>query len=320
MAKINTELHDKIEAYLDGQMSEPERQAFEQQIGQDTGLAELVATHRLEREMMDVMLDNDLRQEMAEWQKEKDRLPPLVEKKSAGNRPPFRPWLLVLAALALSALALWWLRVPAPAPPPKDKEQAEQQLEKPAEAPETSPPAGQEAGPEDEPENTRPEDPGPVAREDMPAPQQPAAPSADQLLAAEFSRNAGLSFDFERGEAAATPWDSAAVLLQKEDFEQALPLLARVPPSSGNFTRARLNAGLIHLQNGNFPAAIPFLKTAAENKRNRLWPRGEYYLALAYLGAGQLQDFERMAVQIQGFDGHPHGEDLKRLLSRREGS
>lgn len=317
MAKINTELHDKIEAYLDGQLDEPQRQAFERQIGQDAGLAELVATHRLEREMMDVLLENDLRQEMAEWQKEKDRLPPLVEKKSEGNRPPFRPWLLVLAALVLSALALWWLR--APAPPPKDEEQAEQQLEKPAEAPETSPPAGQETGPKDEPENTRPEGPGPVAREEKPAPQQPA-PSADQLLAAEFSRNAGLSFDFERGEAAATPWDSAVVLLQKEDYEQALPLLARVPPSSINYSRAQLNAGLIHLRNENFHDAISFLKTVAENKRNRLWPRGEWYLALAYLGAGQLQDFQRVARQIQGFDGHPHGEDLKKLLSRREGS
>lgn len=58
---------DKIEAYLSGNMTGAERQAFEAEIGKDQSLAEEVDAVRLAREAVELSISDSLRARFQEW-------------------------------------------------------------------------------------------------------------------------------------------------------------------------------------------------------------------------------------------------------------
>jgi tetratricopeptide (TPR) repeat protein len=70
----NAEIFDKIEAYLQEDLNAAEKAAFEQEMAQNPDLAEQVEMHRFEWDGMEVLLENDLRSNMAQWQEEEKQL------------------------------------------------------------------------------------------------------------------------------------------------------------------------------------------------------------------------------------------------------
>jgi tetratricopeptide (TPR) repeat protein len=66
----NAEIFDKIEAYLQEDLNAAEKAAFEKEMAQNPDLAEQVEMHRFEWDGMEVILENELRSQMTEWQEE----------------------------------------------------------------------------------------------------------------------------------------------------------------------------------------------------------------------------------------------------------
>ncbi len=62
-------MYEKIDAYLKGEMTAEAAKAFAQDIAQNADLAEQVDLHRLEFEAMEVLVENNLRSKMANWDK-----------------------------------------------------------------------------------------------------------------------------------------------------------------------------------------------------------------------------------------------------------
>ena len=124
------ELYEKIEAYLKGQLTPEETKAFENEIAQETDLAERVEQHRFEWDAMEILIEDDLRGKMAEWKADKDAettpsvsvlnssqtLESADEKKSPlrvvkGGTAMRRLYyaLAAAASLALVVTGAWWL-------------------------------------------------------------------------------------------------------------------------------------------------------------------------------------------------------------------
>lgn len=76
------ELFDKIEKYLTGKMSESERAVFEKEISENEDLAIEVEFQRLDHDVINVLVEKNLRHKMAEWQ------PNLPAEKSLLDNPP----------------------------------------------------------------------------------------------------------------------------------------------------------------------------------------------------------------------------------------
>ncbi len=109
----NNSTYNKIEAYLEGSMPEPERQAFEQTLAQDAELATQVKLQRFERDAMELLVEEDLRSDMKTWKRE------MLESYAANNpdnirrlRLRRRRYLAIAASflVIVTAAALLWLK------------------------------------------------------------------------------------------------------------------------------------------------------------------------------------------------------------------
>lgn len=105
---IDQNLHDKIEAYLMGELPPEEAAAFEKQIGNDPELAEEVELHRLILPVPGRLAELELQADFARWRQEMDGDDPPPE--SLPGQPKTGYGKLWPAALALLLLAgAFWL-------------------------------------------------------------------------------------------------------------------------------------------------------------------------------------------------------------------
>lgn len=98
---------DDIDDYLHDRMSEADRRAFEQALESDPALVQQVEALRAETKVLQLMREDALFEQFAEWERESD------EKKSAGGNPGnsnvvplYRPWMIPLAAAAATGLVI----------------------------------------------------------------------------------------------------------------------------------------------------------------------------------------------------------------------
>ncbi len=105
---MNSETFERIEAYLANRLTAEERTAFEQEISENSELAEAVALQRLERRAMQLALHDELRQTMQAWRAEEAS--PQQEAVVRPLRVRFRRTLAAAASVLVLVLAgtSWW--------------------------------------------------------------------------------------------------------------------------------------------------------------------------------------------------------------------
>ena len=86
----NFSLYEKIDAYLNGELSAEAAKVFAAEIAANADLQQQVALHGLEKEAMEVVVENDLRGKMATWNGQKSVLDtPSVKEAKTGNKSTF---------------------------------------------------------------------------------------------------------------------------------------------------------------------------------------------------------------------------------------
>lgn len=156
---VDQPLHEKIEAYLLGQLEPAEAAAFKREIENNPQLAEEVELHRLILPVSDRLEEIDLHEDFARWRKEMEvetEPPPALPGRARNNR------FLLLVALALvlcaGALLLWRVtqdrtetegaeRRRTEQTPPATQQENNQRPNEPAEAVQPAAPAPKTAPP-----------------------------------------------------------------------------------------------------------------------------------------------------------------------------
>lgn len=107
---IDRALHDKIEAYLLGDLPAAEADAFEKQIANNPELAEEVELHRLILPVPDRLAELELQQDFARWQRELDAIDPPPKSPPPAAKPGYAKFWLVAPVLLLLAGAFGFWR------------------------------------------------------------------------------------------------------------------------------------------------------------------------------------------------------------------
>ncbi|MFN7120064.1 MAG: hypothetical protein ACK4TA_24955 [Saprospiraceae bacterium] len=296
---------DAIQNYLDNKMSAEERATFEADLASDEDLAAEVGAHRLEREMMDILLEDDLDAQMESWKQEKTQVQ---------VQQPRRPrwWVWGILALAVVALLLYLLQnsskntTTSPAPDT-------QQLDN------STPPEN------NTPSNEAPEAPakkkynGPVADSEKKSTENAKQPQTELMaLATEFAGTPEFAGTLVRSaEDATTRFDSASVLIQEKRYDQAIRLLQSIPNDEPEvYLNARLNLGYLYFLQRNYKAAISPLTTAAQNPDYLFTEAAQWYLTLAYIGNSQKTEALQLLKLILADQQHIYYTKAQQLEKR----
>lgn len=107
---MNDSNFDRIESYLFGQMTAAARAAFERELAENPALANELALQKAEHRAMELMLQQDLRDNMAAWQLEKKQADENRSQMRVGfSRRQIMQW--AAAASVVLVAGFWWLSV-----------------------------------------------------------------------------------------------------------------------------------------------------------------------------------------------------------------
>lgn len=296
---------DQIQNYLDGKMSAAERQTFEAQMDTDASLADEVGVHRVEREMMDILLEDDISNKMQEWQQEKAQLP----KRTNGQWKwgVIIVWLIVIALLLVYLLRSKSDTTQNTPSSPIDSIQQKENLQTEEKVEESKPTKKYN---------------GPVAdsEEKNPKKENGSQNQNRELLAMaeEFGGSPEFAGTFVRSAAEAeSRLDSANVFIRDKRYDEAIRLLQTIPNDNPEvFLNARLNLGYLYFLKKNFRAAIPALSYAANNRDYLYAEAAEWYLTLSYLGSNQQTQLKEHLNKILADADHLYHTQAVQLKAR----
>ena len=332
------ELYDKIEAYLREELSAADKKAFEAEIANNPQLAEQVEMHRFEWDGMEVILENDLRAKMAQWQEEgkkgeiippsvkevKNRLIPIEKGKTTVRRLYYG--LAIAASITLLLGALLWVftkpnpisdvvkndaskdtiaRLPLPTHIPKsDKENTPivQMDKKPFETPAIPP---------------RQENPTPIVPNNE-------INRVDETTLIAFAEDAYKedvpdyeSINTSRGGNNASVLDEAGKAYDSKDFTKVISLLKNTLALDENFNALELLAHA-YFQQKQYKLALPLFKDLLRLSGKRTHDKSEWYLLLCYLTdySHYKSEFNVLSQKISANTEHDYTAQTKTLLSK----
>ena len=275
----------KIEDYLGGKLPQKAAAAFEQEISQSTDLAELVDLHRLERESIEYLVEQDLQDKIKKWETE----PPVDDGPPTG--PKFKWWWGGVLLLALVGVIFLWNR-PETASPSLEEVPATEV------APEPDPdtPIAIEETTEDSEEPEQETSPN-----EQELPQETQTPKRDLLAMQEafysLPGHMGSQLRAAEGPADSTDLQKGILAFQQEDYSTAIALLEAITPdeSPRQYNAAQEWLGHAYLNNGNFEKAASVFERMTSQTNPAAKDRAEWYLVLSWL-----PDYEQNREKIEG--------------------
>jgi Tetratricopeptide repeat len=280
---MSEERYNQIKDFFDGKFSDAKSQEFRQEISRDGQLAEDLAFFRLEREMMDAMLDEDMSAKMKEWKREEDALP--------SDRPPVnvvppkprsdKKWLLLL--LPLLAIGVWWILKPTTleqASPPSTKTPT--QTTPTEEQPSTQPPVA----PPDTP--TKP----PIAQN---------GPSDAELEAILGDNKIAMAYIPASFRGAADDLSKAEKERKAGRYEAAIALYEKVSKdSTDKGLEASFNLAVLYFELKRYKQAIPYFRAVTARTDFAYLDDAQYSLALCYMATRQFDKAEKELDKMLG--------------------
>ncbi len=316
------QVFDKIEAYLRGKMPASEAAAFEAELAADPALADLVKTHRFERQGLEWLVERDLLAKMNAWEREAGKQRP-----AATLRPTFmrRWWVAGVAAMLLLGVFGWWLLRPQAdigGPPPivtttETKPPAVTPPPKPA-RPSSKPPIGNPdddrvtANPKPSPSRPAPAIP-PATRpqEPVPTPDYPA-------LASSYYRETDFIQKSGNGVAESPGYGRALDRYRSGQYAEVEKLLKPLVKLNPNALRTKELLAHSLYKNGRYDEALPYFRDLADSKDKGVAERSEWALALTLLHKMPAQKvlLNRVLDNILAQPGHAFYGKAKELKGK----
>ncbi|MBL7816126.1 MAG: hypothetical protein JNL70_14000 [Saprospiraceae bacterium] len=282
------ELYEKIETYLKGQLTPEQHKAFEIEIANDHKLAELVDMHRFEWDAMEVIIEKDLRNQMAQWKKE--GTPSVKEEKKStlhvvGEGTTIRRLyytLVAAASVAVVAGAVWWLwfrnepKQNIPTPPIAVSTDTTNKTKEQNPSPQYTVPPTEELVKKDTKKQ---------------APLPPKVEEIDENIYRVYALEAyekNETFTYEetrtsRGEQTENnSLDIAGKAFDKKDYSKAINLLKNTPATDENFVALEILAHS-YFQTKNYKAALPIFQNLLILSGRKSREKSDWYLLLCYL-------------------------------------
>lgn len=308
---------DQIEDYLTGRLSDIEARAFERRASGDEGLRTELELQRLEHDSMELMLEKDLKANMATWGGQPPPNP-FEDGDGTASRTPKRGlrWLPLALLGALALAGAWWFlgntgaadkNEPLPSTEQNHLQKAKEQPAPPANIPiaeETPAANGEDEAP---PTQKAP-------------PQRPAPPpqSADylSLAATMYGTPPTFASGLKSGEATdgKSAHAKAAEAFDKGEYAKALQLLG--PPQTEDQSTVRYLRGHTYYMMKKYGAASREFAAVASDEFLPNYQEAQWYLLLSYLARlpDTKKEFDDLAGQLSEDEYSDYREKAKALL------
>jgi tetratricopeptide (TPR) repeat protein len=318
----NQERYDHIEAYLLHQMTDEERSDFERAMKSDESLQAQVREHEKEHELMELLVEHDLRQKVGTWRDEmaadkNESGETSSEDQEAKTIPMFRnrPMLFSIAAAVLVLLAISFLLLRNKGEKPEDMIADDQDT---TEVPIIVTPLPEKENITEQKTPEEKEEPAPE-----PKPKPPiSTPDNSKLLAVVDRFDEVVDFDSYnvRSESEDLPVDQALDLFGSKNYQQGIDLLKPlISPDDGEVDQdAMFLSGIGYDQLKQYNKAIPLFESLAADPFYGYRMEAQWRLALAYLRTDKLDKGKSLLKVISGNSDHDYADSATKFLNEIE--
>ncbi len=285
----NAELYQHIDAYVLGTLPQPAKSAFETAMRRDAALAEAVELRRLEFEVAEALIANDIRAQMSRL---RDGHPPNESAKNPKNlKLSVRYWLLLAALLCCAAFAVWHWR--------KSRQ--------------TLPDTASTTAPEPTVDT--------LATEKIPLPSptdtnthKVKPNNTDRLQALRLYEKPDLS-GLRGSETQSDPLSEALNAWQKGDYAKATKLASSASPQDQHYWKAQYLSAHAAFLRQQYTAASRLFTQISASKVMPWAEESDWYLLLALLADGQKSSkaFDKQYIKIKKDSEHLYHESLKKI-------
>ncbi len=298
----------KIDAYLKGHLSNEETAAFEQDIAADTALAQQVARQRVHLEALDILLEDDLRAKMKNWETEID------DKPLSSNKWKNGVLLLITFAVLLGLYFLFKPKNDMDLPNNLNKEDSliidKNNIDTLQTKPNPTIPTQNKS-----PFLNKSVLPSPT-KSDAKKPIVKAQTLPNDLLETTNEDLALVLIDLENNTVRRDTQSNRLMsetyrLLKQKDYSKALNVLKNVSNTEGVFLR-----GITYFLNGQYLKALPIFEDLVKNDGFGRKETAEYYAALCLLANGQKQEGVQHLTKIASDNGHQYTNKAALTLKR----
>ena len=331
------ELYDKIEAYLREDLSAADKKAFDAEIASNPLLAEQVEMHRFEWDGMEVILENDLRAKMVQWQEEgkkgeiilpsvkevKNRIIPIEKGKTTVRRLYYGLAIAASITLLLGAL-LWVFTKPNPISDVVKNDASKDTI---ARLPLPTPKSDKENTPIVQMDKKPIEPPVTLPKQESPKPIVPNNETnrVDETTYIAFAEDAYKedvpdyeSINTTRSGGNNVPLlEEAGKAYDSKDFTKVISLLKNTLALDENFNALELLAHS-YFQQKQYKLALPLFKDLLRLSGKRTHGKSEWYLLLCYLTnySHYKSEFAVLSQKILANSEHDYAAQTKTLLSK----
>lgn len=306
-----SDFFDEIEAYLTGQLSNVEKEAFEKQLAENEALALAYELQKLEHQSMEVLVENDLRRRMTSWtdappvnpfESEEGAgptatIPPITKQHEeetkvipiSGNRFRFLWLAAAIAGLAIVAYAVNQYLAEGTDARRKMVDEKTDEVDTNIAPIDTTQPPSPSITPPETPKTAPPKAPSKPIRKTIPKSTQP--PSNTLLAIATYTEDLGGMPPFTSNLKSSTAQtDSSAVFQAAEafdrgDYQTAIGFLGETKP--GDQSHVRYLRGHTYFNLKSYQKAISEFSYIAADEFLPNYEESRWYLLLSYLATYQ---------------------------------
>ena len=315
------ELFDKIEAYIQGELSAEEKVVFEAQIASDPALAQEVKMHRFEHEAMNVLIAKKTKAKLTAWAEEER----IQERKKWW-------WIGGLSMLLLISIIFIFSKMttdPAPSIENTIQEQEETEntsTESPIDTIETPPleptdqsPNTNESSGVDEPPAKKPTKQRAIAEENNRSQDKSAINSSNtnnqQLALASYNDSSlpNVTLGILRSETNENA--KAEEAYKAGEFEQTIQLLE---DESNKSPLIHQMLGHAYFQMGAYEKSATAFEAITNGNDPAFARKVEFYLLLSYLAQGmeESEEFTGLLDKLMDSERHPNNKDATKLSEK----
>lgn len=287
------QLYREIEAYLTGRLNEEEKTAFQKRMEEDERLANQVALQQLEHDAMEQILENELKEKMASWDKKPPPNPFEGKETSSSGRKMLRPFRWIILLFLLLAVVLAFFLWPSPKEQVNQAKQEEEPIRQPDIIQEESESSEEQVQDIESKEfEEREEEPliikksPPVARQE-PKEAESSLDEEDNSYRLLAMNTYGSPPNFSSTQRTAekpderSDLDKAGEAFDDKRYSEALDLVGS--PSEDDESAVRYLRGHIYFQLAEFDKAQTEFEAVAGNGFAERSPQAKWYLLLSYL-------------------------------------